>query len=207
MKQAAATDGREGAPRCRARLRQGEGRCRKSTGWGTPHVGTGRCRLHGGSTGTQIVGVERRQVEDGARRILADLGAAAPVENPLVELQLLAGEILAFRNALRSMVERLDGVRYSGEAGESIRGEVILYERALDRCTRVLTDIAKLNLDERLVAITEKQGTAIATALRAALQAAGIRPGSGEDRAAKAALVAGLRSVGRGGGSAAKARR
>ncbi|HSR53819.1 MAG TPA: hypothetical protein VLV83_23580 [Acidobacteriota bacterium] len=34
---------------CDARTRSG-GRCKKSAGWGTEHVGQGRCRLHGGST-------------------------------------------------------------------------------------------------------------------------------------------------------------
>lgn len=186
--------GRDG-PRCGAKLRQGHGTCAQVAGWGTPHVGYGACRLHGGNTASQVTGAERRQVEDGARRILADLGAAAPIENPLFALQQLAGEVLAFRDALRSMVEKLTGVRYSGEAGEGIRGEVVLYERALDRCTRILVDIARLNLDERLARISERQADIVVEVLQAGLKAAGIGPGSQQDQEARRAVAAALRRL------------
>jgi hypothetical protein len=35
---------------CGARKHQGPGTCRRPAGWGTSHAGTGRCKLHGGST-------------------------------------------------------------------------------------------------------------------------------------------------------------
>lgn len=35
---------------CSAKKRQGSGRCRQPAGWGTNHVGSGRCKLHGGAT-------------------------------------------------------------------------------------------------------------------------------------------------------------
>lgn len=35
-------------PVCGARKRQGPGICRRPAGWGTGHVGEGRCKLHGG---------------------------------------------------------------------------------------------------------------------------------------------------------------
>lgn len=38
---------------CNAVKRQAEGTCRKPAGWGTSHVGIGRCRLHGGKTPSQ----------------------------------------------------------------------------------------------------------------------------------------------------------
>src|SRR5581483_8322893 len=48
-----------------------------------------------------------------------------------------------------------------------------VYERALDRCTRVLRDITALRIDERLVQIqsrvSEQQGHAVAEAVRAIL--------------------------------------
>lgn len=41
-------------PRCGAEKRQGSGTCTQLAGWGTDHVGSGRCKLHGGkSTGPQ----------------------------------------------------------------------------------------------------------------------------------------------------------
>ena len=35
-------------PLCGAPKRQGEGNCTQPAGWGTDHVGVGRCKLHGG---------------------------------------------------------------------------------------------------------------------------------------------------------------
>lgn len=37
-------------PICGAKKRQGDGVCQKWAGWGTDHVGEGRCKLHGGSS-------------------------------------------------------------------------------------------------------------------------------------------------------------
>src|SRR5262249_969369 len=39
---------------CGAGLRKGAGRWRKQAGWGTNHVGFGRCRLHWGNTRAQV---------------------------------------------------------------------------------------------------------------------------------------------------------
>lgn len=36
---------------CGVKKRQGEGTCRRPAGWGTNHVGTGACKLHGGCGG------------------------------------------------------------------------------------------------------------------------------------------------------------
>lgn len=35
---------------CGAQRRQADAKCRRPAGWGTDHVGTGSCKLHGGST-------------------------------------------------------------------------------------------------------------------------------------------------------------
>jgi hypothetical protein len=164
--------GRDGA-RCGAKKKQSEGFCTQFKGWGTDHPGDGPCKLHGGATRNHRNAAVVRQVEDGARRALADLGVSTPVVNPLLELQQLAGEIIAFKNALQGMVERLNSVRYDGPVGEQIRGEVLVYERSLDRAARILRDITALKIDERIVEIqsrvTEQQGLAIAGVIRAIL--------------------------------------
>ncbi len=36
-----------------------EGNCRRPAGWGTDHVGAGRCKLHGGKTTAQTVNAQR----------------------------------------------------------------------------------------------------------------------------------------------------
>lgn len=194
-------------PLCGARKKQSAGTCTQVAGWGTSHVGEGPCKLHGGSTRTVTRGAERRLVEAGARRALADLGATEPVVNPLLELQRLAGEIIAFKDALRGMVERLSSVRYDGPIGEQIRGEIVVYERALDRCNRVLRDIVALRIDERLVEInsriSESTGAQVAGMIRAVLGDLELTPE--QQRLAAEVVPRRLRELS-GGGPAAAAR-
>ncbi len=80
-----------------------------------------------------------------------------PVDNPLEELQRLAGRVLAWERVIGELVNELDSVRYETEFGEQLRSEVALLERAMDRCERILVAMARLNLDERLVKISEAQ--------------------------------------------------
>lgn len=155
---------------CGARKRQSDGTCTQVAGWGTDHVGVGRCKLHGGNTKNQRTAALEQQVEAQAHRALAGLGVSEPVANPLLELQRLAGEIVAFKDALRGMVERLNTVRYDGPVGEQVRGEIVVYERALDRAARVLRDITALRIDERIVEIqsrvSDRQGRLVAEVIR-----------------------------------------
>lgn len=153
MEAASGRDGHGGKPLCGAAKRQGGGCCRKPAGWGTTHVGRGRCRLHGGSTRTQTRKATDQEVEARARTALAQLGAR-PVDNPLAELQRLAGRVLAWERVIGEMVNELGSIRYETEfGGEQLRSEVALLERAMDRCERVLVAMAKLNIDERLAQI------------------------------------------------------
>lgn len=39
----------DGYPRCGAKTKAGTP-CQQKAGWGTDHVGTGRCKLHGGAS-------------------------------------------------------------------------------------------------------------------------------------------------------------
>jgi len=98
------------------------------------------------------------------------------VADPLTELGKLAGQVLAWRDALAAHVNELTSIRYSarGAGTEQLRAEVALFERALDRCAHVLVAMAKLDIDARLAAITEQQATAMLRALDATLTAIGI---------------------------------
>ncbi|MEV5940303.1 hypothetical protein [Streptomyces sp. NPDC051994] len=136
----------------------------------------------------------RQRVEVEARAVLAELGVA-PVDDPLKQLLALAGQVLAWQKATAELVNRLDDVRYESAGGsEQIRTEVVLYERAMDRAAAVLTAIARLNIEERLAVIGEKQVDTVIRALEAALASVGIRG----DEAAHAKNVAArhLRALG-----------
>lgn len=135
------------------------------------------CRFHGGSAPQAKRAAERKlaeaAVEEAARKTLAKIGAK-PVDNPLSALAELAGEVVAFKNVLAERVNELEEIRYQGATGEQIRAEIVLYERAMDRAGNLLATIAKLNIDERLAAISERQADAVIAAIEAALSYAGV---------------------------------
>lgn len=149
------------------------------------------CRFHGGATKKAKAAANRRiaeaEVADETRRALAVLDVT-PVENPLSALSEVAGQILAWKDRLSFRVNALnERIRYEDDKGaEQLRAEVALYERALDRSVNVLATIGRLNIDERLAAISEKQADAVIAAIEAALAHAGVTG----DRAAEAKRIA-----------------
>lgn len=151
--------------RCERRRKNGEP-CKGQGVTGTePPV----CRMHGGGAPQVKAKAAMRVAEAKARRALLDLGEPEPVTNALQALQSLAGDLLRLKDELRRQVEQLDEVRYKGVTSEQIRGELAAYQGALRDTAMVLGLIAKLGLDERLVAIEEQQVDVLETALLAAL--------------------------------------
>jgi hypothetical protein len=178
---------------CGARKRNGNGTCTQAAGWGTDHPGIGCCKLHGGSTPKQIVGAERVRAEREVRAVLAELDVQ-DVADPISGLLRLAGQVLAWQEATAALVNELDSVRVKTANGvEQLRAEVALYERAMDRAASVLAAIARLNLEERLARVTERQADAVIAAIDAALAVVGV---SGERAVeAKQAAARHLRAV------------
>ncbi|MFF8482340.1 hypothetical protein [Streptomyces antibioticus] len=107
--------------------------------------------------------------------MLAELGVPS-VDDPLAALLKLAGQVLAWQEATARLVNGLEEeVRYEDSKGsEQLRSEVVLYERAMDRAANVLAAIARLNIEERLAKVTERQAAAVVAAVEAGLAAAGV---------------------------------
>lgn len=151
------------------------------------------CWKHGGKAAQVKTAAANRATEAELRKTLGRL-AIVPVANPLAELQHLAGEAAAWKALCAEHVANLERMRYSTDGGEAIRGEILLFERAMDRCAQILATVAKLNIDDRLVAIAEAQKDMVIKAIEAAFAAAGI----GGSAAVEAKKVAArhLRAVG-----------
>lgn len=185
-------------PRCTAIKRSKDEEGNREQCRNTPVRGTNVCRMHGGSAPQVKAKAEERvaqqQFDEEMSRALARL-KVAPVDNPLTVLAELAGQAVAFKDALAERVNRLnDDIRYEDMRGsEQLRSEVALWERALDRCERFVTSMARLKIDDRLAKVEEAQIELVLAALDAGLVAIDVAP----DRrvAAKAAAARHLRAA------------
>lgn len=137
-------------------------------------VGATRCRMHGGSSPQARSAARLRLVEREARQVLDREGIIAPLVDPVSALQELAGEALQLKRYFADRLEQLEQLRYQGRAGEQLRAEVALFERALDRAQKFALDLARLGLEDRLLRVTEAQGRMLAQVIEAALQRCGL---------------------------------
>jgi hypothetical protein len=124
------------------------------------------CATHGGKAPQNLAAAATRNTDEKIRKQLGQI-VSTPIANPLATLQELAGEAVAWKQLCHDHMAVLEKMRYGTEGGEAIRGEIILFERALDRCAKILVDIAKLNIDERLVKVSEGQLDLMTRALTA----------------------------------------
>lgn len=151
-------------------------RCRKAR---TP--GTTVCRNHGSAAPQVRAAAERRvtaaAVQADAAAILASEGVGI-VGDPFDALEHLAAEVLAVKQAAAARVNALgEQIRYrSGQGAEQLRSEVALYERSLDRATKILETLAKLGLDERRVEVQERLAEQVTAVLRAVLDDLDLSP-------------------------------
>jgi hypothetical protein len=155
------------------------------------------CYRHGGAAPNSRRAAARRIAEAELEAKVTKLLAATEVQsvdNPLEAYAQFAGEVFSFKAALGERVNALTEIRYESKAGgEQTRAEISLFEKALDRCDRVLANYARLKIDERLAAISEQQAEKVLAAIDAALEYLGV---SGEQAiGAKKAAARRLRSV------------
>ena len=157
-----------GVPRCGVpRRRNGDGErvdygegepCERPAGWGTPNAGVPGtpCKLHGGSLPNNVSAATRRRVELECTALLAEHDVT-PVTDSVAELEVLAGEVLAWRDLLRQRLGELhpEDWRYTGKVGEELHTTVALYERSLDKAERILTSMSKLGIAGRKVQLEE----------------------------------------------------
>ena len=126
---------------CTATARSGN-RCRKR-----PEPGQRVCRMHGGAAPGAVAKAQERLVEQRLRGILADMGTA-PVTQPALELAKLAGEAVGWKDFLLAKVDELSTLTTTNIAmGEQAKAVVTLLTAAMKDTAKVLTDMARLNLD------------------------------------------------------------
>jgi hypothetical protein len=160
--------------RCKAHRRDGS-RCGR---W--PTTGSRTCRSHGSGAPQVQRAAARRVAEARTLRILAKHGTELGDNlDPLTALQVVTAQTVTLKEDLAARVAemKVETWRYQDRnGGEQLRSEILLFERALERTARLLIDTSKLNLDARLVRISEMQVAAMIAVLSASLVELGVDP-------------------------------
>lgn len=173
--------GGPGHERCGAQARQGEeGKtCGLPAGWGTEHVGVGRCRKHLGNTANHVAAAQRRQAEaavttfglprdvDPASALLEEVhrtaGAVAWLE---LQVQALTpSEVVWGKTEERDVT----GGEHAGTTTvhkAALNVWVALYQQERKHLVAVSEAAVRCGVAVAMVRLAEQQGAALADALR-----------------------------------------
>ncbi|MGH7667433.1 MAG: hypothetical protein ACREN1_09035 [Candidatus Dormibacteria bacterium] len=112
-----------------------------------------------------------------ARGYLAKYGMGEPIQDPVRALAALAGECRDLKDFFAERVKLLGDAEWVSTSDLGVDALAAIgqaYERALDRCAKVLTDMARLGIEERLTRISEAEAVALGASLDRALAGAGV---------------------------------
>lgn len=131
------------------------------------------CDSHGAGNAISKKTSERRGFEVEVRKLI-NVEDARPVVNPYLELQELAGEILYIKDVFREKVNELVSLKDIGGDRVATQIDVIVsaYERGVDRAEHILTNMARLNLQEQIALLQAKIDDATALIVQRALEGA-----------------------------------
>jgi P27 family predicted phage terminase small subunit len=181
---------------CQGHSRDGT-QCRLAKGQRTDHPGFGNCGYHLGATPSGRQHAMREQASAALFK-LARHGEVRPVSDPLELLADLAGEAVAWKDAIAGLVNELPSLTGEDHAGdERLRALVPLMERAMTQAGRFAVEMAKLDIDERLVGVhrraAELAGADLVALIDRVARALGHDPGDPGTRR----LIAGALGPGR----------
>lgn len=141
------------SPKCLAKTRAG-GKCRKQKGWGTEHLGTGRCKLHGGNTESG----QKAAASEAATIMGVELDVD-PHDALLTCVRIAAGEV-AYCSSLIADLEKPMVMTPFGEM-------LSIWITTRQKATMALAKYCKMALDagvaERQVQVAERYGEMLAT--------------------------------------------
>ncbi len=167
---------------CTGMSKQSGQRCKRR-----PRAGLTVCGVHGGKSPRADMVVRETKALRGMNALR---DPTRPVTDPLTELLDVAARSVRLMEVMEDQVSALKAMRYGGQSGEQTRAELAAYERSLDRCAKILASIVTLDLEARLVRVSEVQAAHVIASFHATLTGAGIERGS-------AAWIRGLSAGGR----------
>lgn len=129
--------------------------------------------MHGGKA-PQVARLAAIRVQESEARQMLGVEGFEPISDPYSELASLAGEIVKLKNVLRNKVEELTTLKDVGGDKVATQIDVLMsaYERGLDRCERILTNMSRLNLDAKIAELNSAVSEAAASQIRSALDGA-----------------------------------
>lgn len=138
------------------------------------------CYMHGGAAPAVKAAAQARvaaiRIEASAKASLAHEGIEG-VEDPLAELSRLASSSKALMEALGARVNALQDLEhYDSKNSPTIRAEVQMYERAMDRTHRLLDSLVKHGYTERQIQIEESEAMLVAGVLKRVIAGLGLTP-------------------------------
>jgi len=146
------THTRRGRELCGAKKRNGD-RCMAYAGWGTDHVGIGRCKQHGGATPAHRIRAERIRAEQAMAAQYGTPVNVAPSDALLWVVQATAGHC----NFLGRQIADLEKL-----TGNRAHVLLQLYGEERDRLTRASKAALDAGVAERQVRLAEHYGEFIA---------------------------------------------
>lgn len=156
---------------CGGKKRQSEGTCTRPAGWGTDHVGYGRCKLHGGSTRSHSrgAGVAKARTAAATYGLPVDID---PAEALLDEVRRTYGHVVWLLDAIRDLepdalvwglteeqhqeATEFPGVNRTYAATPNALLQAYREER--DHLRRVAADTLRAGVEERRVRLAEQHG-------------------------------------------------
>lgn len=153
--------------RCSATARGTGERCRRQA-----MRGATVCYVHGGQLPVVKAAAKRRLDAEKAQKVLdrIDLSNAEPVTDPVAELAAIAGKATHLVDVLNAQTAQLE----PGEVVESPK--FLALERAIDRASKVLVDINRLDLIGKRIAVDAASAQALQAIIVEAIKAAGGDP-------------------------------
>lgn len=169
---------RETTPRCGADTHRRKGTCKHPAGFGTDHVGFGRCKFHGGNSPSHQKNAAKLQVE--AR--IAKYGNPANVEpgqELLAEVQRTAGHVRWLGDKIGQFMDDADLKQLTGGGPESWPKEVPavwvqMYQVERGHLVRACKMAIDAGIAERQVRLAESQGELLAQVIHGILKDLGV---------------------------------
>jgi hypothetical protein len=163
---------------CNGRKANQDSHCKKPAGWGTDHVGYGRCKLHGGATPKGKQAAAKLAAED----MVVGYGLPRDIEPQdalMEELARTAGHVAY----LHELVAGLKEDELAGPVGTQGHSEgktfipkheqhiwISMYQSEREHLTRVAKSCIEAGIEERRVQLAESQGHLIATVIKGVLK-------------------------------------